>query len=302
MFETDIVLKIKDTDITGEFLGYEAVPIHMTKPLKTASQTFNMQDCTVQASYCVLPGMDPRGTETKDCQDNLFICLSKGFFLAALFDGHGKLGRQVVDAATVALKQQYEADIDLVMVRFTQRSPKEMLKKIVEDCDQHCIERSGVDCSLSGATAVLLLVTPSEVYSASLGDSRGVLACVPGPNDDLKNPQDQLRTPYRRPVVPGRYVVPLALTLDQKPNLEEEMRRIHEAGGLVRRVTDASGHKIGPFRVWKPGTTLPGLAMSRSIGDSLAKSVGVIGTPIVQKFSLDFERDLFAVIASDGVW
>lgn len=276
----------------------------MTKPLKTKSQLYTLHDCIVQSAYCVIPGFDPRGTESKECQDNLVLCLSKGYLLAALFDGHGKLGRPVVDFCTAYVGRQYEADIDLFIVRTMQRSPKEALKKLVEDCDRHCIENSGVDCALSGSTAVLILITPTHLFSASLGDSRGVLACVPGPNDDLKSAsaKEPRSSPFIRTVVPGRLVLPLALTMDHKPNLEEEMKRIHEYGGIVRKVTDAAGHKVGPYRVWKPGTTLPGLAMSRSIGDSLAKSVGVIGTPVIQQFTLDFERDLFAVIASDGVW
>ena len=34
------------------------------------------------------------------------------------------------------------------------------------------------------------------------------------------------------------------------------------------------GAYVGPFRVWARGTDYPGLAMSRSIGDFKAKSVG----------------------------
>lgn len=156
---------------------------------------------------------------------------------------------------------------------------------------------------------MLLLITPTHLYTASLGDSRAVLGCVPGVNDKLKSalglkkPQRTSRpSPFTRVVVPGRILVPLAMTLDQKPNLHEEMERIQQAGGLVQKLTDSFGRKVGPYRVWKVGTNLPGLAMSRSIGDGVAKSVGVTGTPVVQKFSIDFERDLFAVIASDGVW
>ena len=46
---------------------------------------------------------------------------------------------------------------------------------------------------------------------------------------------------------------------------------------------------------------MPGLAMSRSIGDFVAHSVGVSPNPEVIKFELQPD-DKFIVIASDGVW
>lgn len=46
---------------------------------------------------------------------------------------------------------------------------------------------------------------------------------------------------------------------------------------------------------------IPGLAMSRSIGDRIASSVGVIPEP--EFFELELNKDdKFIVIASDGIW
>jgi len=39
------------------------------------------------------------------------------------------------------------------------------------------------------------------------------------------------------------------------------------------------GTKLGPFRVWLKNENYPGIAMSRSIGDLCAASVGVIAHP-----------------------
>lgn len=46
---------------------------------------------------------------------------------------------------------------------------------------------------------------------------------------------------------------------------------------------------------------MPGLAMSRSIGDNVAHSIGVSPDPEVHKYNLN-ESHKFIVIASDGVW
>ena len=58
---------------------------------------------------------------------------------------------------------------------------------------------------------------------------------------------------------------------------------------------------MGPARVWLKDQQIPGLAMSRSIGDLVASSVGVIPEPEFFELTLN-ESDKFMVIASDGVW
>jgi serine/threonine protein phosphatase PrpC len=295
-----VALNINETNADGELIGHDDVFIQLTKPLRTLSQEVTLKDSVVLAASCVLPGLDPRCVEAKQCQDNAMVWDVKGYLLAALFDGHGANGRQVVETAASFIGHWFEVEIDRFIVSVTQHDPIEALTTMIEDCELHVNER--IDTTLSGSTAVMLLVTPTYIYSANLGDSRGILACVPGPTSDLKQPRNMTRSTFKRLVVPGRMLVSLAITLDQKPNQQEEMKRIHQAGGIIQRLASPSGRKQGPYRVWKPETTLPGLAMSRSLGDSMAKSIGVIATPVVQQFTLEFERDLFAVIASDGVW
>lgn len=55
------------------------------------------------------------------------------------------------------------------------------------------------------------------------------------------------------------------------------------------------------MRVWLKEQEAPGLAMSRSLGDLLAHSLGVSSHPEVMQFLLSPE-DKFIIIASDGVW
>ena len=46
---------------------------------------------------------------------------------------------------------------------------------------------------------------------------------------------------------------------------------------------------------------MPGLAMSRSLGDAVAQSVGVIPEPEFFELELD-SSDKFFIMASDGLW
>ena len=59
--------------------------------------------------------------------------------------------------------------------------------------------------------------------------------------------------------------------------------------------------EVGELRVWKGHSDKPGLCFSRSIGDSMAKEVGVTEEPCVKAISLEAD-DRFVVIASAGVW
>ena len=68
----------------------------------------------------------------------------------------------------------------------------------------------------------------------------------------------------------------------------------------MQKLTDEDGNKIGPYRVWEMNRDVPGIAMSRSIGDTLASKLGVTSNTINSKYFLSKE-DCFLVVASDGV-
>ncbi|EFN51820.1 hypothetical protein CHLNCDRAFT_9625, partial [Chlorella variabilis] len=116
-----------------------------------------------------------------------------------------------------------------------------------------------------GATAVSVVVRGNRVVVANTGDSRCVLS-----------KRGQAR----------------ALTLDHKPILFEEAKRIIKAGGFVRdnRINGA-------------------LNVSRTIGDLDFKRNAelshreqmVVATPDIEQFSLE-EGDEFLIVACDGIW
>jgi hypothetical protein len=77
-------------------------------------------------------------------------------------------------------------------------------------------------------------------------------------------------------------------------------------GGLVKAVQAAENTEPMPPRVFAAdmfamGEYSPGIAMSRSIGDSLATELGVTAQPECCEHLLD-EKDKFVVLASDGLW
>ena len=66
--------------------------------------------------------------------------------------------------------------------------------------------------------------------------------------------------------------------------------------------TQAAGMFYGPKRVWLKNKQVPGLAMTRSIGDMAATSVGVTARPEITCFPNLSQNDKFIVIATDGLW
>ena len=73
------------------------------------------------------------------------------------------------------------------------------------------------------------------------------------------------------------------------------------ANGRIDSYRNQLGNQIGPMRVWLKNEDIPGLAMSRSFGDSLAARVGVNAVPEIREFVLTPE-DKVMILASDGVW
>jgi len=70
-----------------------------------------------------------------------------------------------------------------------------------------------------------------------------------------------------------------ALSNDHKPRAPGEYERILKAGGRVEPFKNPTGEFLGPDRVWLKTENVPGLAMSRSFGDLIAKKAGVIAEP-----------------------
>ena len=70
------------------------------------------------------------------------------------------------------------------------------------------------------------------------------------------------------------------------------------------------GNYFGPQRVYLPGMNVPGLSMTRSFGDKLAHSVGVIDKPrnynsflyYLEIKEFDTKNIRSIILGSDGLW
>ena len=161
---------------------------------------------------------------------------------------------------------------------------QEIIKEAFLNTDYQ-IMHSEIDANLSGSTANIVLLLGSKLICANVGDSRAVIGCKD------KNINESGNNAWHV----------ISLSKDHKPNSNGEYERIIKNNGKILPAKNRKGEFIGPYRVWQKNLEIPGLAMSRSLGDSAAKKVGVISEPEVKEKILTSE-DKFVIIGSDGIW
>lgn len=203
--------------------------------------------------------------QTKTNQDSYLICTNvlgfESYSIFGVFDGHGSQGHLVSDyiksyfSSFFSQKEIYQKGTSSVV------TTEDIYKKLIENnyslinyafnlCE-NSLTKTKLDANMSGSTCVITFIINDKIICANAGDSRSILSCKGG-----------LRL----------------LSFDHKPDNKDEKARILKSGGKVHPLKEC-GRYVGPARVWVKSGEYPGLAMSRSIGDFLAKSVGCTCAP-----------------------
>lgn len=198
--------------------------------------------------------------------DGMSKCINQTVHFFGVYDGHG--GSQVANYCRDRMHLALAEEIDFVKEGHTiiKDNCQEQWNKALTNCFLKVDAEVGGKDSLDpvapetvGSTAVVALICSSHIIVANCGDSRAVLC---------------------------RGKEPMALSVDHKPNREDEYARIEAAGG---KVIQWNGHRV--FGV---------LAMSRSIGDRYLKP-WIIPEPEVM-FLPRTKDDECLILASDGLW
>ena len=210
------------------------------------------------------------------------------FSIFAVFDGHGINGHCVSqflkehfstffttkDSFFTPIPQQQQHDTLFNEKHIHDKlTNTNFIKQMCSTADDR-LRRQKFDSKLSGSTGVFIVHIEDKLICYNIGDSRAIY----------------INSNYE----------PIQITRDHKPNLPEEQKRILNAGGRVAKIQHIAN--IGPYRVWLKKEDVPGLAMSRSFGDFIAKSVGVINEPEVFEIGIAEYKVKAVIIASDGLW
>ncbi|KAJ3695013.1 hypothetical protein LUZ60_000390 [Juncus effusus] len=175
-----------------------------------------------------------------------------------VYDGHG--GSQVAEYCKERIHMAIKETLQNIVLKDGIDFKKEWERVLVEGFTKVDEETEVmIPSETVGSTAVISIVCSSHIIVANCGDSRAVLSR-------------------------GKLAVPLSV--DHKPEREEEFARIEAEGGKV---------------IWWNGYRVLGvLAMSRSIGDRYLKP-WIIPVPDVTIIPRAKDDD-FLILASDGLW
>ncbi|OMJ90244.1 hypothetical protein SteCoe_7447 [Stentor coeruleus] len=222
------------------------------------------------------------GNPNKVNQDSFIINIDMNFntCLFAVADGHGINGEYV----SGYIKDRYP--IILSSNPYFLSSPSRAIVASAAKLNKE-IRSKDFDTNFSGSTFVSVMIRGKKLWCANVGDSRALLG----------------RQLHEKTGTKGNsnHWMSIALSRDHKPNESDESTRILAKGGRVEAYQDEDGNPFGPSRVWLKNQNIPGLAMSRSFGDKVASSVGVISEPEILEFELNCD-DKFIVVGSDGVF
>lgn len=202
-----------------------------------------------------------------------------------VFDGHGQYGTECSNFVKDRLVEILSNDPDL-----TKDPVKAYNSAFLATNDE--LHSSEIDDSMSGTTAITVLVIGDKIYVANVGDSRAVIA-----------------------IKDGNRIVAEDLSCDQTPFRKDEYERVKLSGARVLSVDQVEGLKdpsiqnwgdeeidgSDPPRLWVQNGMYPGTAFTRSVGDSTAEKIGVVSVPEVKSVHL-MPNHMFFVVASDGVF
>jgi serine/threonine protein phosphatase PrpC len=195
-------------------------------------------------------------------------------FLVAILDGHGVLGHEVAEYARTELPRIVADKLDARKCCQSDDWIQQQLKDAFAELQKNVPFQSG---QRGGCTASVTLRIGEKLYCANAGDSRTIL--VHGePNATV-----------------------IYHTRFDKPHLPDERARIESSGGRIH--TPPQNPAVSRVIVFsKAANETIGLAMSRSIGDSEWKEIGVTAEPIVDVVPIESLDQKYIVAASDGLW
>ena len=236
-YQSLVKIQIKERNIKGKVVRTAPISATVTYPSSQTFDKFIIDKLGFEFSTCVLPGLDPRGLTTKECQDSIFYLYYEESMLVGLFDGHGKEGQKISTFCCQFMKQYF-------ITKYSEfvKDPKEAIENIIVKCDEELRAKSSkIDASLSGSTGLVMYINSKGYFVGSVGDSRAILATIPQPGSGTEDPP-QSTNKYIRPIDPLRQLKSVPLSVDQKPNHEHELLRIQKSGGIVQQLTDDLGN------------------------------------------------------------
>jgi len=211
-------------------------------------------------------------------QDRLFAARAAGFTLVGVVNSHGS---QAVGAELAKLVAEEMPKAVFGHPALTQGGQDPSMALSFAFQHMHCLAAAALDLSLTGASLTAVLIDDECIFVAHVGDCRAVLG-VPDPQANAE----------------AFHFVPMALSEDHKISVKPEFDRIQECGGEMRKLVNDT-----VYRLFLKDEDIPGLTLTRAIGDRAAHTVGVTHTPSLMAVRrADIAEGSFLILGSGGVW
>lgn len=233
-------------------------------------------EAVTQIDTCVfanVKAVEGSSAPLKMCQDEVLVKSVKEKVVFGIFDGHGKDGHKVAKSCVFQLEEVLSGKKSKIAknkkklsaenakgrpkVEEIHEDPCSFLVKTIHHLHETINCASDFQTKLNGSTVTLCSLSNKSVDLAWVGDSKAVLFI--STKDDFSE------------------MVAFNVTSKHDLRSKEEEDRIKSNSGVVGRGGNTFGNgKNGPPRVYKGfGNDRPGLNISKSVGDTMAHSVGV---------------------------
>lgn len=226
-------------------------------------------------------GVKPEGWPN---QDSWSALRTADYSIYGIYDGHGETGHDVADFV-----KEYLPKIILDDPRFLTGEFKAALRENFVTMQSiirvaHADGKVKADDSGTTCTVAIHDHVSKKIIIAWVGDSAACIARFRRNAEGERLAKGQL--------------IPVACTWDHHPDVQEEADRVHANGGECKKLN-------GPLdknRVYFKGDEIPGMAMTRDLGDLLFHDrAGGCFVPSISEFDVG-EDDHLLMVCSDGVW
>jgi len=232
----------------------------------------------------------------------------------AVYDGHGPVGEKCSRFACEHVAMEF-------CKQLRSGATKEQAMSRAHTSTNTALAQSAIDDQQSGTTAVTAYFDGLDLLVSNVGDSRVMLGSVDAQGKLIHKALSTDQTPYRRDERERvKACGARVMTADQIDGVEP----IHEVRGpvsLFLRLDAVDAYRNGvvhtqdwdcalgdeiddggdPPRIWAQDQEYPGTAFTRSIGDSLAESLGVMAEPELDHHQIK-ANDKVLIVASDGIF
>ena len=251
-------------------------PPHLPRNSPHLQPLFTVSNCIARAAFKSRVG-SVRGKPKLHNQDGLIVKQNlqniRGQYLFGVCDGHGAQGQAISDY----FKEQFVQTVELLLP--FEPKPDQIQKALIGATEKVANSLAGtqIDIVFSGCTCLNVVVSGNNLVCANLGNCRAVIG----------RGAEKWQS--------------LALNVEHTLQNRKERERMIANNARIAVDTGENGEADGVERIYMGNQDVPGLEITRSIGDKIGKFIGMISVPETKAFVLQAD-DKFVIIGTQGLW